>query len=387
MSKKVNAPTTRPNSPQKPPPAVPDAPEPSLPTSPPTSISFPPSLLLLQASAGTFTPYTLSEAIAAFTNKTPESAAELARLAASSDPAERLLALHINLRLVGPTPEILAAAAKDASPLVGAQAAEWLFFNERFDLWHSYLEQVRASWTVEKTDEVAARFTSNPHGKASLPAGLTTLQLGRGLHDFIAALLPLAPDIRSSLRDVILDPASPSQARTSLLQLYQTTRPETYLPLLEALIARRSEDSPARAQALLAFSSVPPARDRLAWLDSKALINPSAEAVPDPLATRLADAQRRLRRNLENDIPALHIQARSQLASTLATAGHFDDLPPAARSNLAAYVERIEVLGPSAADHGLLSSIAALLRSRSESDYASRRLLAQVSYYAQLTRQ
>ena len=337
-------------------------------------LPFPPSELLLRAKAGSFAAKAVTDAVAAFTAKTPEALAELARLAASSDASERLLALYLRLEIEGPTSAILASAASDPSPWVSSQAAEWLFFHSRFDLWKSYVQDIRTVWSPAKTAEVITSLATSPTGSPELSSGLVILQLGRALPDLVGALLNAAPEIRATLETALLDPSTSPDARTALLDTFNETRPAGYLSTLEKLITARGEDSPARFKAFVNYASVADASAGRAWLESIAVATTPA----DPLAFRFDVAKRLLAEKAASPVAQTRADTRDQITMAVTSATSLRALSEPDLHTLNRYVEQFRDLAPERADAAALERIATLLEAEPYRDYSARRLTARV---------
>ncbi|RRJ98041.1 hypothetical protein Ga0100231_006420 [Opitutaceae bacterium TAV4] len=346
-----------------------------------SSSAYPPTVLLLNAAAGSFAGKAAADAVAAFASQTPEAVAELARLAASDNATERLLALHLRLEISGPDAAILASAASDPSPWVAAQAAEWLFFHARFDLWQNYLRDVQSAWTDAKTDETVARLALNSTGATGLPAGMVVLQLGRALPDFVGALLAESPDLRTSFQAVLFDTGSPSSARETLLDIFHQTQPPGYLAALETLIGNHAEDSPARFRAFVYYAAAAPVADGLARLET---LLPATSGVTDHLAARFEVAQRLLSERAANDVaaPTFLADTRESLGLSLSKATSLRELSESERRMLNRYLIQLRTDFPSPTDTPLLERIATLLKAEPYQDYSARRLTAQTSYLA-----
>jgi hypothetical protein len=345
-----------------------------VPPTPPNPLSFAPSDVLLRARAGSFTPQDVTAAVAAFTARTPEALTEIARLAASSDASERLLALYLRLELDGPTPAILASASSDPSPWISSQASEWLYFHSRFDLWKAYVQDVRAAWTPGKTSQVIASFAANSTGSPELSAGLVILQLGRALPDLVGALLKTAPELRAQLETALLDPATASTARTALLDTFHETRPAGYLATLEKLISARGEDSPARFMAFINYARVADASAGRAWLESIAVASTPA----DPLAFRFDVAKRLLAEKAATPAVQTRADTRAKITIAVASATSLRALSEADLRTLNRYVEQFRDLAPERVDAPALERIATLLGAEQYRDYSARRLTARV---------
>jgi hypothetical protein len=341
---------------------------------PSAPLSFAPSDLLLRARAGSFTPQDVTSAVAAFKARTPEALAEIARLAASGVAQERLLSLYLRLELDGPTPAILATAAADTSPWIASQAAEWLYFNSRFDLWRDYVQDVRVAWTQGKTDQIIASLAANSTGSPELSAGLVILQLGRALPDLVGALLKAAPEIRSTLETALLDPTTAPAARAALLDTFQETRPAGYIYTLEKLIAARSEDSPARFKAFIYYADVADAITGQAWLDSVAVSSPTT----DPLAFRFDVTKRLLAEKAAVPLAQARVTTRNQTMVAVESANSLRKLSETDLRTLNRYIEQFRDLPPEPADAPTLNRIATLLEAEPYKDYFGRRLSAHV---------
>lgn len=344
------------------------------PPTPSTPLPFAPSDLILRARAGSFTPQDVTAAVAAFNARTPEALAEITRLATSSVAAERLLSLYLRLELDGPTPAILASAATDASPWISSQAAEWLYFHCRFDLWNDYVEGVRAAWTLSKTGQVIASLAADSTGSPELSAGLVILQLGRALPDMVGALLNTAPELRVQLEAALLDPATDSTARTALLGTFQEARPPDYLTTLEKLIAARGEDSPARFKAFVYYAEAAGAADGQSWLNSAA---PSSTPA-DPLAFRFDLTKRLLVKKAAVPLAQMRANTRDQITVAVTSATFLRELSESDLRTLDRYVEQLRDFPPERADAPTLERIAALLEAEPFRDYSARRFTARV---------
>ncbi len=343
-------------------------------TAPPSILPFPPSELLLHAKAGSFAAKAVTDAVAAFTAKTPEALAELTRLAASSDASERLLALYLRLEIEGPTSAILTAAASDPSPWVSSQAAEWLYFHSRFDLWKAYVQDIGGAWTPAQTAQVIANFAATPTGSPELPAGLVILQLGRALPDLVGALLNATPEVRATLEIALLDINTSPTARTALLDIFNETRPAGYLSTLEKLISARGEDSPARFNAFVNYASTADASAGMSWLESIAVATTPA----DPLAFRFDVAKRLLAEKAASPVAQTRADTRDQITIAVTAATSLRALSEADLRTLNRYVEQFRDLAPERADAPALKRIATLLEAEPHRDYSARRLTARV---------
>lgn len=349
----------------------------SPPPSPAAPLPFHPSELLLRARAGSFTPAEVAEAVAAFAQQTPEALAELDRLATSAEPVERILGLYLRLEIDGPSAALLSAAASDPSPWVAAQAAEWLYFHADFDRWRNYLTAVAQAWTPAKTAEVLDRFAANPGSSPEVPAGLTILQLGRALPDFVGALLNSAPPLQTDFADALLDPAIPPEARTALLDIFREARPPAYTALTEKLITAYGEDSPARFRAFTHY--VTPTGDPATvadWLASAEANAPTG----DPLAFRFDQARRLLTENAARLVPLA--QTREQVHAALQAAPSLRAISAADQAALARYLEHLITTPPAPEDAAPLERLASLLRAEPHLDYSARRLSARVRHLA-----
>jgi len=300
--------------------------------------------------------------------------AEIARLAASGDAQERLLSLYLRLELDGPTPAILATAAADTSPWIASQAAEWLYFNSRFDLWRDYVQDVRVAWTQGKTDQIIASLAANSTGSPELSAGLVILQLGRALPDLVGALLKAAPEIRSTLETALLDPTTASAARAALLDTFQETRPAGYISTLEKLIAARREDSPARFKAFIYYADVANAMAGQAWLDNVA----ASSTTTDPLAFRFDVTKRLLAEKAAVPLAQERVNTRNQTTVAVASATSLRKLSETDLRTLNRYIEQFRDLPPEPTDAPTLDRIATLLEAEPYKDYFARRLSAHV---------
>ena len=347
---------------------------PAVPSTPLAPLPFAPSDLLLRARAGSFTPEDVTAAVAAFTARTPEAVTELARLAASSDASERLLALYLRLELDGPAPAILASAASDPSPWISSQAAEWLYFHYHFDLWKTYVQGVRAAWTPGKTSQVIANLAANSTGAPELSAGLVILQLGRALPDLVGALLKTAPELRAQLEIALLDPATASPARTALLDTFHETRPAGYLATLEKLILARGEDSPARFKAFVYYAGVADTSAGLSWLDSIA----ASPTQADPLAFRFDVTKRLLAEKATIQMAQTRENTRVRIITALTSVNSLRALSENDLRTLNRYIEQFREFAPERADAPALEHIATLLQAEPYRDYSARRLTAQV---------
>jgi hypothetical protein len=334
-----------------------------------TPRSFSPSDLLLRARAGSFTPQDVTAAVAAFKARTPEALAEIARLAASGDSSERLLSLYLRLELDGPTPAILASAATDTSPWISSQAAEWLYFHFRFDLWRDYVQDVRGAWTTGKTGQIISSFTANSSGSPELSAGLVILQLGRALPDLVGALLRVAPELRVQLETALLNPATAPTARTALLDNFHETRPASYISILEKLISAFGEDSPTRFKAFIYYAEAADAADGQAWINSAA---PSSTPA-DPLAFRFELTKRLLVKKAAVPLEQMRANTRDQITVAVTSATFLRELSETDLRTLDRYIEQLRDFPPERADAPTLERIAALLEAEPFRDYSARR--------------
>lgn len=344
---------------------------PPVPTAP---VPFAPTNLLLHARAGSFTPQDVTDAISAFKARTPDALAEIARLASSSDAVERLLGLYLRLEIEGPSLAILASGSSDPSPLISSQAAEWLFFHSRFDLWKNYIQDVRSAWTPAKKSHVIASLAANPSGAPELPAGLVILQLGRALPDLVGALLRAAPEIQGELEASLLDRSTAPRARSVLLDIFQETRPANYTSTLQKLILSHDEDSSARFKAFINYVSVADPLAGRAWIESVA----TTKTTSDPLAFRFDVAKRLFTERSNISSAAARTITRDKLTSALTSASSLRALSENDTQTLYLYIEQFQGNTPERADVPALQQIAALLESEPYCDYNARRLTAHI---------
>jgi len=170
-------------------------------------------------------------------------------LASSTNVNERLLGVFLALEVFGPTNSVLEIAAHDPEPVIPAEVGQWLYLNNRFDQWDSFLNNYATNQQPSQMESLLGLCDRVPV-VADVPTGMSILTIGRGLPLLLQEMARRSDSMALEMSHRILDPSVADNNRLSLLNVMQDARPAGFAAILTNLISQSTQYSPLRFKAV-----------------------------------------------------------------------------------------------------------------------------------------
>lgn len=278
--------------------------------------------------------------------RAPRAALARAReLIADDNLASRLLGMRILLEFDLSRAEGISAARRDGTPEVLALASDTLFLGEHFAEWQSFVAQVARALSVKQMDAFSAMFGRVPP-RPELPAGLTILNLDRGIEPLTIELLRQNAALAGHFRQIVADGNRPEQQRVGLLDALNQANVVGQVEFLLMLGTTPDVDRSVRWEALVWLANHNDDPDVATALREKA-----TRGSDDPLAPKVAEVAERIAQR--DDAPRSARQAE-ELAQRLSLSG---SITPDLARDLRRYLAQLSQERDSRPDARLLQAL------------------------------
>lgn len=289
-------------------------------------------------------------------------------LLAEDNLADRLLGVRILLEFEATHAEGVSVARRDGAPPLLALVADTLFLAERFEEWRSFVAQVAGALTVEQMDAFSTMFGRIPP-RPELPAGLTILNLDRGIEPLTVELLRRSATLADRFRQIVADENRPLPQRVGLLGVLNQADVAGQTEFLLMLGCTPEADKSVRWEALVRLANHGENDGVATALREHATLEPE-----DPLAPKVAEVAERIAQRVNAPSDAGEAEHLSQRLSQSGS------ITPEIARDLRRYLERLsEERDPRPEGH-LLQALLNVHSRLGAQTYASARERALIRY-------
>ncbi|HNX52237.1 MAG TPA: hypothetical protein PKI68_00675, partial [Pontiellaceae bacterium] len=170
-------------------------------------------------------------------------------LSSSTNVNARLLGVFLTLEVFGPTNSVLEIAVHDPEPVIPAEVGQWLYLNNRFDQWDSFLNNYATNQQPSQMESLLGLCDRVPVS-VEVPAGMSILTIGRGLPLLLQEMSRRSDLVAQEISCRILDPSVADNNRLSLFNVMQEARPAGFAAILTNLVSQSTQYSPLRFKAV-----------------------------------------------------------------------------------------------------------------------------------------
>jgi hypothetical protein len=206
--------------------------------------------------------------------------AEIEKLCHSADEKERVVGAFLYLETASDVHGAVEALSKDHSPYVEAEVGRWLFLNQRFAEWQTFVKAKAASLSPSDFQAILSPLDMTTPG-LQLAAGPTILGVGRDYADFVREVVRDNPELKAEVERQILSPSIDYNRQQALIPLLQAADHPTYQATILSL---KAQTNPSASM-----------YSRLTWLaQQQPLSQDQMNKLTDTVATAASGANGRL---------------------------------------------------------------------------------------------